>query len=102
MTYAQQLLAEGEAKGRAEGEVPEASRNGRGIFEGRGDMGRHQGRYRADRSQLPGAQGTTVRLCSLTHLPSPEFEQTTVADVFHTGKGKTCRRPYLTICIVTG
>ena len=39
---------------------------------------------------------------SLTHLPSPEFEQTTVADVFHTGKGKTCRRPYLTICIVTG
>ncbi len=35
-------------------------------------------------------------------LPVSGFEQVTVPDVFHTGKGKTCWRPYLTICIVTG
>ena len=56
----------------------------------------------ADQSRLPGAQGTTVRLWFLTHFARARIRADHSRRRFPHWQGKTCWRPYLTICIVTG
>ena len=87
MTYAEKLLAEGEARGRMEAQVG----NGGRLVAGRGDVGGHQGGHRTDRAGVRDPQDAVVGL-------RPSLSMTTCRITFRRTSFRLGAPVFLTAC----